>query len=190
MNNEINIYDILKYKRSIEVWDTLWYDEVAKIRRKLIKFDKETDQAIIMQLSGSNDAKSESMVIFDLMNMLKSQIYTIGAGGVEQLNGLLYLAGDKKIAYPNMWLRPWWPLRTSVDIEESGFNPTQHLEDNPNRLDSHIIEVYSNLLGYSYDKYKEICFSNEVILATELLEMELIDSILDKDSNWLVELLK
>lgn len=189
MRKEMNIYEILKYKRSIEVWDTLWFDEVAKLRRKLIKFDKESDQAIIIQLSGSNDAKSESMVLFDLMNMLKAPIYTIGAGGVEHLNGLLYLAGESRIAYPNMWLRPWWPVKTNIDFEESEFNPTKHLEESLSRLDSHIIDVYSKLLGYSFEKYRDICFTNEVILATELLEMELIDSILDKDSNWLVELL-
>lgn len=186
----MNIYDILKYKRSIEIWDTIWYDEITKIRRKLLKFDRSSSEPIIIQISGENDAKSESMVLFDLMQMIQSETHTVGAGGLEGLNGLLFLAGNIKVAYPNMWLKPWWPKKRNIEnMDNPDLFSEAVYEKELNRLEENIVQLFTKQLNMSLDDYRDFCFSNESFLASDLLRSNLIDTIIHKDSNWLVTLL-
>lgn len=185
----MNIYEILKYKRSIEIWDTIWYDEVTKIRRKLLKLDKASSEPIIVQISGENDAMSETMVLYDLMQMIQSEIHTVGAGGLEGLNGLIFLAGNKKVAYPNMWIKPWWPIKQNIEPLEGELFSNTPFENSPNRLEDHIIDLFAAQLRLSRKDYKELCLSQDVLLATDLLDSDLIDTIIHNDSNWLVDIL-
>jgi ATP-dependent protease ClpP protease subunit len=186
----MNVYDILKYKRSIEIWDTIWYDEITKIRRKLLKLDNASADPIIIQISGENDAKSESMVLFDLMQMIQADIHTVGAGGLEGLNGLIFLAGNTKVAYPNMWLKPWWPIKQNMDLMEGDMFSAIPYETSLNRLEDHIVDLFATQLKMNRKEYQEFCFSNDVLLASDLLDNNLIDTIIHKDSNWLVDILK
>lgn len=186
----MNLYDILKYKRSIEIWDTIWYDEVSKIRRKLLKLDKASSEAIIIQISGENEAKSESLVLFDLMQLIQSDIHTVGAGGIEGMNGLLFMAGHHRVSYPNMWLKPWWPMKQNFDGTDAEMFASNPYETSLNRLDDHIIDVFAALLKMPRKEYQDLCFAGEVLLANDLLDAGLIDSIIHKDSNWFVDILK
>lgn len=183
----MSVYDILKYKRSIEIWDALWYEETSKLRRKILKFDRSNSDPIVLQISGYSDAKSETMVLFDLLGMVQAPIHTVGAGGIEGLNGLLFMAGNVRVAYPNMWIKPWWPRRP-IDLDNSDLFPNQY-ETSLNRLDEHIVNLYSRALRMSVDEYKDMCMADDAFLATDLLDLELIDTILHKDSNWLVDLI-
>lgn len=158
-------------------------DEKAKdVIDQLLRLDIQSHKDITMYINSNGGAVSSGLAIYDTMNMIKSDVSTVGIGKCSSIASILLINGarGKRYILPN----------TSVMIHEVSSFSTGKVGEMQNRLDHSkdlnykIFKILAEKSNKSYKQIKKEATGKDWWLSSSnALQYGIVDRILGGGNN-------
>lgn len=178
---KISSIDLLD-NRIIYVDGEIDNEKAKDVIDQLLRFDIQSPKDITMYINSNGGAVSSGLAIYDTMNMIKSDVSTIGVGKCSSIASILLVNGTKgkRFILPN----------ASVMIHEVSSFSTGKVGEMQNRLDHSkdlnykIFKILAEKSNRSYKQIKKEATGIDWWLsANNALQYGIVDKVLGGDSD-------
>lgn len=172
-----DLYSLLLNKRIIfingEINDTI----ASNIVGELLYLDSLSDDDINIYINSPGGSVTAGLAIYDTMNHVKSNVYTIGLGLCASMGAFLLSSGNKRYALPNCEIMIHEPIGGATGQASSIKIATDRIM----KIKDNLNKILAKNTGKSINRITKDTAYDHYMDAKEALEYGLIDEIIKKE---------
>lgn len=177
----ISIHDDLYQKRFILCTESITKEYIDSLVFQLLQLDRLNHDEITIYINSYGGEVMAGLMLYDVMNLIKSPIKTVCMGSAFSMAGILFICGDKREMLPHSKIMLHEPLISQLSQK----NASEFEEITRDLLQTKkcLAEIVAQKSDKSVDEILEIFKNEKFYSAEEALELGFCDKILEKRSK-------